>query len=164
MRPFATLAPLLVAFAGALGSGCNAGATTAAADERSHDFIKLDPSSPRLNYVKVEVAEESDVAPSIQLTGRVSFDEDHTQRVASPINGRVTKVLAQLGESVKAGQPLVELVSAQAAGMQAEAQKAEQDLSVAEKALERAKTLRVEGAISDKDAAQIEADFKKAKA
>jgi cobalt-zinc-cadmium efflux system membrane fusion protein len=84
--------------------------------------------------------------------------------VASPFDGRVTKILAQLGENVKAGQSLVELVSAQAAGMQAEAQKAEQDLSVAEKALERSKALRLEGAISDKDAAQIEADFKKAKA
>jgi cobalt-zinc-cadmium efflux system membrane fusion protein len=144
--------------------GCNGRESPAAAEERSRDFIHLDPSSPRLNYIKVEVAEETEVAPSIQLTGRVGFDEDHTQRVASPIDGRVSKILVQLGESVKGGQPLVQLVSAQAAGMQAEAQKAEQDLSVAEKALERAKALRLEGAISDKDAAQIEADFKKAQA
>jgi membrane fusion protein, heavy metal efflux system len=145
-------------------SGCNARATTAAAEERSRDFIRLDPSSPRLNYIKVEVAEEADVAPSVQLTGRVAFDEDHTQRVASPIDGRVTKILVQLGERVKDGQALVELTSAQAAGLQAEAQKSEQDLSVAEKALERAGKLRLEGAISDKEAAQIEADYKKAKA
>src|SRR5262245_28979444 len=145
MKPFDTLAlPLFVA----LCLGCNARATPAAAEERSRDFIRLDPASPRLNYVKVEVAEETDVAPSVQLTGRVGFDEDHTQRVASPIDGRVSRILVQLGDSVKIGQPLVELVSAQAAGMQAEAQKAEQDLSVAEKALERAKTLRLEGAIS----------------
>jgi cobalt-zinc-cadmium efflux system membrane fusion protein len=161
MKPFDALAvPLLLT----LCLGCNARATPAAAEERSRDFIRLDPSSPRLNYVKVEVAEETEAAPSIQLTGRVGFDEDHTQRVASPIDGRVTKILVQLGESVKVGQPLVELVSVQASGMQAEAQKAQQDLSVAEKALERAKTLRVQGAISDKDAAQIEADFKKAQA
>jgi membrane fusion protein, heavy metal efflux system len=162
MKPLFHLGPILLLTAA--GLGCNARATPAAAEDRSREFIRLDPSSPRLNYVKVEVAEETDVAPSIQLTGRVSFDEDHTQRVASPFDGRVTKILAQLGENVKAGQSLVELVSAQAAGMQAEAQKAEQDLSVAEKALERSKALRLEGAISDKDAAQIEADFKKAKA
>ncbi len=163
MRPFDALVPVLFLAAVGIG-GCNAKATPASAEERSRDFIRLDPSSPHLNYVKVEVAEEADVAPSVQLTGRVSFDEDHTQRVASPIDGRVTKVLVQLGESVKAGQPLVQLVSAQAAGMQAEAQKAAQDLSVAEKAVERAKKLRLEGAISDKDAAQIEADYQKAKA
>ena len=148
----------------AASAGCNARATPTPPEERSRDFIRLDPSSPRLNYIKVEVAEEADVAPNVQLTGRVTFDEDHTQRVASPIDGRVTKILVQLGDGVKNGQALVELVSAQAAGLQAEAQKAEQDLTVAEKALERASKLRVEGAISDKDAAQIEADFKKARA
>src|SRR5579859_1548878 len=138
--------------------GCNARATPATPEEKSRDFIHLDPASPRLAYIKVEVAEEADVAPNVQLTGRVAFDEDHTQRVASPIDGRVTKMLAQLGDSVKDGQPLVELVSAQAATMQAEAQKSAQDLSVAEKALERANKLRLEGAISDKEAAQVEAD------
>jgi cobalt-zinc-cadmium efflux system membrane fusion protein len=158
---FITICPILLALA---TFGCNGTPAPAAAEERSRDFIRLDPASPRLNYVKVDVAEETDVAPSIQLTGRVGFDEDHTQRVASPIDGRVTKILVQLGQAVKAGQPLVELVSAQAASLQADVQKADQDLSVAEKALERAKTLRLEGAISDKDAAQIEADYKKAKA
>jgi cobalt-zinc-cadmium efflux system membrane fusion protein len=155
--------PAILLVVGA-SAGCNARATPAAPEERSRDFIRLDPSSPRLNFIKVEVAEEADVAPSVQLTGRVSFDEDHTQRVSSPIDGRVTKILVQLGESVKSGQPLLELVSAQAAGMKAEAEKAAQDLSVAEKAVERAKKLRLEGAISDKDAAQIEADYEKAKA
>ena len=57
-------------------AGCNARETPAAAEERRRDFIRLDPSSPRLNYIKVEVAEEADVAPSVQLTGRVAFDED----------------------------------------------------------------------------------------
>jgi cobalt-zinc-cadmium efflux system membrane fusion protein len=84
--------------------------------------------------------------------------------VSSPIDGRVTKILVQPGDGVKDGQPLVELVSAQAAAIEAEAQKGEQDLSVAEKAVERANKLRVEGAISDKEAAQVEADYKKAKA
>jgi cobalt-zinc-cadmium efflux system membrane fusion protein len=157
---FAVVLSLLSAWA----AGCNARAAPATPEEKSRDFIHLDPASPRLSYIKVDVAEEADVAPNVQLTGRVAFDEDHTQRVSSPIDGRVTKILVQLGDGVKDGQPLVELVSAQAAAMQAEAQKATQDLSVAEKALERANKLRVEGAISDKEAAQVEADYKKATA
>jgi cobalt-zinc-cadmium efflux system membrane fusion protein len=148
----------------ACASGCRAGAATVSVEERSHDFIRLDPGNPKLSYVKVEVAEETDVAPQAELTGRVAFDEDHTQRVASPIDGRITKILIQLGDTVKDGQPLLELTSAQLAGLQAESAKAEQDLSVAQKAVERAGKLKVEGAISDKDAAQIEADLKKARA
>jgi len=147
-----------------LVSGCNATATPAPAEEHNRDFIRLDPGSPRLNYLKIETVQETQDVPSIQVTARVAFDEDHTQRVASPVDGRVTKILVQLGETVKKGQSLVELTSGQVAGIQADAQKVEQDLAVAEKAVERAHKLKQEGAISDKEAAQIEADFKKATA
>jgi cobalt-zinc-cadmium efflux system membrane fusion protein len=149
----------------ALAAGaCNASATPVGTQERNRDFIRLDPNNPRLNFIKVEVAQESDVAPSVHLTGRIAFDEDHTQRVSSPIDGRVTKILVQLGENVKAGAGLVELSSPHAAALQAEAQKVEQDRSVAEKAVARVNKLKVEGAISDKEASQAEADFKKATA
>jgi multidrug efflux pump subunit AcrA (membrane-fusion protein) len=76
-------------------AGCNARATPASAEERARDFIRLDPGNPRLNYVKVEV-QGNRCRSSVQLTGRVSFDE-RPQRVASPIDGRVTKILVQLG-------------------------------------------------------------------
>jgi len=145
-------------------AGCNALATPPVPEEHARDFIRLDPKSPRLAYVKVEVVQESSVAPNVQLTGRVGFDEDHTQRVASPIDGRATKILVQLGDKVTNGQALVELTSAQVAALEADSAKSEQDLAVAEKALDRASKLRAEGAISDKESAQIEADFKKAKA
>lgn len=145
-------------------SGCKALATGSDAVDHSRDSIRLDPDNPQLKYIKVEVAENTDAAPSIRLTGRVTFDEEHTQRVASPIDGRVTKVLVQLGDTVKRDQPLVQMSSARAAELQADAQKAQQDLSIAEKALDRTAKLKVEGAISDKEAAQVEADFRKAKA
>src|SRR5260370_6470641 len=147
---------LFTIWAGA--AGCTACATAVPPEERSRDFIHLDPSSPRLAYIKVEVTEEADVAPNVQLTGRVTFDEDHTQRVSSPIDGRVTKILVQPGDGVKDGQALVELVSAQAAAIEAEAQKGEQGLSVRVEAVERADNLRVEAASSAKQAAPGAAD------
>jgi cobalt-zinc-cadmium efflux system membrane fusion protein len=154
-------APLVVA---ALALGCNAAATPAETPEHNRDFIRLDPGNPRLNYVKVEVVEQSNAASAIHLTGRIAFDEDHTQRVASPIDGRVARVLVQLGERVRQGQSLVELWSAHVAEIHAEAQKAEQDLTVAEKSVSRCHKLKEDGAISDKDVAQSEADYEKAKA
>ena len=145
-------------------AGCKVAATPAEASEHSRDFIQLDPKNPKLNFIKVEVVEESDAAPSVHLTGRVTFDEDHTQRIASPIDGRVTQVLVALGDTVKRDQSVVLLSSGRAAEMTADAQKTEQDLSLAQKSLERATKLKQEGAISDKDVAQVEADYKKAKA
>jgi len=157
-----SLAVLLLAMSVELG--CKASANGLDSAGHSRDFIRLDPDNPQLNYIKVEVAQETDAAPSVRLTGRVTFDEDHTQRVASPVDGRVTKILVQLGDTVKRDQPLVQLSSAHAAELQAEAQKVQQDLSITEKAVDRAAKLKLEGAISDKEAAQVEADFKKAKA
>ncbi len=153
----------IVALALAVGA-CNRADATAESDVRNRDFIRLDPGNPRLSYINVEVAEETDAASNVSFTGRVTFDEDHTQRVASPIDGRVTKVLAQLGDSVKKSQALLELTSPHVAELQAEAQKSQQDLSVAEKAVSRTQQLRQEGAVSDKEAAQVQADFMKAMA
>ena len=47
--------------------------------------------------------------------------------------------------------------------LQSEAQKAISDLGVAQKAIERVTKLAADGAVSEKEAAQADSDFKKAK-
>jgi membrane fusion protein, heavy metal efflux system len=149
-----------------VSSGCNRLAeepASAQASERSRDFVQLDPKSPRLDFIKVEVVKESDSGGKVTLPGRVGFDEDRTQRVASPIDGRVVGLLVKLGDKVKAGQPLLELSSPHVGQIQSDAQKALTDLSVAEKGIERLHKLQGIGAASEKEVAQAEGDFKKAK-
>jgi cobalt-zinc-cadmium efflux system membrane fusion protein len=153
--------PILVAAA----AGCSSGSTPAPAQAADHkDYLTLEANSPSLAYIKVEEVKESDAGTGITLTGRVAFNEDHTQRVASPIDGRATAILVHPGDRVHAGQALIELSSPHVGELQANAQKAQQDLSVAQKGIDRAHKLREDGAISDKEVAQAEADFKKAKA
>jgi cobalt-zinc-cadmium efflux system membrane fusion protein len=149
-----------------LATGCKGlaeEATAAQPNERSRDFVRLDPKSPRLDFIKVEVVKESDGGGKITLPGRVSFDEEHTQRVASPIDGRAIGILVKLGDKVRAGQPLVQLSSPHVGEIQSNAQKAMTDLTVAEKGIERIHKLQGIGAASDKEVAQAEGDFKKAK-
>ena len=126
---------LVALLAWALGTtGCNHlpdEPAAAQASERSRDFVRLDPKSPRLDFIKVEVVKESDSGGKITLPGRVAFDEDRTQRVASPIDGRAVGILVKLGDQVRAGQPLVQLSSAHVGEIQADAQKALSDLGVA---------------------------------
>jgi len=107
---------------------------------------------------------ESDAPSRISLPGKVSVDEDRTQRVASPIDGRAVTLMVKPGDHVRAGQPLLELSSPQAGVVQADAAKASEDLSVAERAMNRAHRLKADGAISEREVAQVEADFKKSKA
>ncbi len=145
------------------GSACSTKSAPAMAAERSHDSIELKPGNPRLQFIKTEVVKETDAAPVVRLTGKVTFDEDHTQRVASPIDGRASRILIELGDRVRAGQALMELTSPHVSELQADSQKALQDLDLATKALDRASKLKQEGAVSEKEAAQAEADYRKAK-
>ena len=75
---------LLVSTWCVFASACSAKVEPAAVAEASHDSIRLDPGSAHLNFVKIDTVELSDAAPSVRLTGKVGFDEDHTaaRRVA----------------------------------------------------------------------------------
>jgi cobalt-zinc-cadmium efflux system membrane fusion protein len=129
--------------------------------EASHS-TRLVPGSPRAKFVKVETVQESLASALVALTGRVAFDEEHTQRVATPIDGRVTALLVKPGDQVKVGQALLELSSPTVGQLQADALKAQQDLGLAQKAQERGRKLMADGAISTKELNQIEADLRKA--
>ncbi len=129
----------------------------------SRESITLDKNSPRMQFIKIETAQEGEVGDTVTFPGRVAFDEDHTQRLATPVDGRVIALLVKAGDKVKIGQPLVRLSSPQIGELQAEAQKGLQDLAIAQKTVERAHKLKVEGAISEKEVMQAEADVIKAK-
>lgn len=144
-------------------SACSSKTTPAMAAELPPGTIQLEPGNARLQFIKVETARVTDAAPVVRLTGKVSFDEDHTQRVASPIDGRVSRILIELGDKVRAGQALIELTSPRVSELQADSQKALQDLNLATKGLERANKLKQDGAVSEKEAAQAQADFRKSK-
>jgi cobalt-zinc-cadmium efflux system membrane fusion protein len=145
------------------GRGEEGGDKSEGAGEGVKDFVRYKPGSAPLDFIKVEAVTETAGATSVSLPGRVSFDEDHTQRVASPIDGRAVSLLVKLGDKVRAGQALIELSSPNVGQLQADAQKAMSDLALAEKAMERVHKLQAEGAVAEKDVAQAETDFRKAK-
>lgn len=126
--------------------------------------IHLDAGAPQLKYLKIEVVGESGETAVLNLTGKVAFDENHTQRVASPIDGRATRVHVEQGDRVKAGQVLVELSSPSIGQLQADVRKAEQDVALTGKSLNRVRGLLDAGAVPGKELAQAEADHEKARA
>jgi cobalt-zinc-cadmium efflux system membrane fusion protein len=135
----------------------------ASGQETTADFIRYPPGKAPLGFIKIETVKESDAATAVPLPGRVAFDEDRTQRVASPIDGRAVRILVKLGDTVRAGQPLIQLWSPNVGQLQADAQKAFSDLSLSEKSLERVHKLQADGAISEKEVAQVESDSRKAR-
>lgn len=115
------------------------------------------------DHIKVETVTEDEAPVYITTTGRVGVDEDRTQHIAAPVNGRVQAVLVRLGDKVRPGQAVVELASTDVAQLQADVKKAQQDLDVASKSLARAKRLHGDGAVADREVLQAQADFAKAR-
>jgi cobalt-zinc-cadmium efflux system membrane fusion protein len=112
----------------------------------------------------VSKAAEVATEDMLHLSGRVVWDETQTVRIYAPLGGRITKLVAEPGQKVKAGDALAILTSPDFGEAQAEAAKANADFAVAEKAIERARQLSGAGVIADKDLQQSEADFARAAA
>ncbi len=156
---------VLLILAASSVAGCSkpAAAESGEGASQKSDSLKLEPGSPRMKFIKVETLEDSNAAAVVTLTGRVAFDEEHTQRVSSPLDGRATSLLVKPGDKVKVGQSLIELSSPQVAQFQSDVQRANQDADIAQRTVDRAHKLRGDGAVSEKDLAQAEADLNKAK-
>lgn len=68
-----------------------------------------DPASEKARRVDVEPVQRVDVRRTIELVGTLAAAEEVT--VASEVDGRVVRILADLGDAVRLNQPLVELDS-----------------------------------------------------
>ncbi len=123
-------------------------------------FPKGSPASARLAVEKVEAPIERDLV----LPARLTWDEDRTVRVFPPFAGRVTRLVAKVGDHVAAGAPLAEMMSPDFGQAQADARKAQADLALATQALDRQKELNAHGVTSAKDLQQATADFARARA
>ena len=90
------------------------------------------------------------------VTGRLYWNEETTVGVFTPVAGRVTKILVDLGHSIKVGQPLAEIDSPDFAQALATTRTAVGNLAAADKAYSRSKELLEHGsaAVKDVEAAQ----------
>ena len=123
-------------------------------------FSKGSSAVARLAVEKVEEPIERDLV----LPARLTWDEEHTVRVFPPFAGRVTRLVAKVGDHVAVGQPLAEMMSPDFGQAQADARKAQADLALATQALERQKELHEHGVTSAKDLQQATADHARARA
>ena len=126
--------------------------------------LRFPQGAPQLSFIKVEKVELLPEPLLDPLSARVAYDENHTVRIASPIAGRVTKILVQPGDTVSAGQPLVEIDSPDFAQAAADVAKARADLQLKEKAYSRSKELYEAEVIARKEFENAESDLAQSKA
>jgi len=128
------------------------------------DSLRYEPGSGQLSAIKVQEVRVFPVPLAEPLNGRVTFNENVTARVSSPISGRVVTLSAQIGDSVKAGETLAVLDSPDLAAAVADLSKAKADEQRKKPALERARALFDAGVFARKDLESAEADERQARA
>lgn len=141
-----------------------AAAKSASAVKTAADRLHYPPGAPQLAFLDIQQAAQMPLPVLDPLPARIAYDEDATVRVASPITGRVLRILVQAGDTVTAGQPLAELDAPDFAAAQADLHKAEADLGVKRAALARARTLHEAGVIATKDFEAAQGDARMAEA
>lgn len=99
---------------------------------------------------------------TVELPARIVWNEERTQRIYPAFAGRVMAIRADVGQAVKPGSVLVNLASPDFGSAQADTAKAQSDLRLSQKTLQRQRELLDAGIIARKDFDQAEADASRA--
>lgn len=111
-----------------------------------HSVVLSDASA---SYVRVEPARTASAARTRAFAGHVTFDERLVARIGPAVGGRVSAVSVVRGDDVKKGDILMKIYAPDVASAQAQLTQAKTQRALAERAAERARTLKREGAGSD---------------
>jgi len=150
---------LLLALAGC-GSGQQATPTPNSNAPSSADVTI--PAGSR--GIETTAAQSQPIVITIAAPARIVPDPARVIHVFPPAGGRIVTVTVHAGDLVRKGQVLATLESSDAAGALADYQKAQTDLTLKQKALQRSQDLKDHGALSDRELQQAQADFSMAQA
>lgn len=135
-----------------------------ASSQLNNRELRFAPGSPQLSFIKVEGVQALPEPLLDPLNARVAYDENYTARVSSPIAGRVTRISAQPGDHVAAGQSLMSIDSPELAAASADFAKSNADSQQKQRAYARANELYQAGVIARKDFEMTESDLRQAEA
>lgn len=124
--------------------------------------LQLPEHAPQRAFIQLETA-RTQAEPLLEpLPARISYDENRTVRLSTPLAGRITGPLAQPGNKVRAGQVLATVESPDYANLQAEATKAQADLQVRQQAWQRTQQLYQAGVVAQKEAELSKSEYTQA--
>jgi membrane fusion protein, heavy metal efflux system len=136
-----------------------------AADKVDPDLVVVDPAALREGRIALSKVKQDRLPDVLSVTGRIGVNENQTARVGAVTQGRVVRVLANVGDSVQRGQLLAEMHSHEAHDVRAELTKGRaeldrrrSDLQFASKVRDRAARLHNLKAASLEQLQRAEAD------
>jgi cobalt-zinc-cadmium efflux system membrane fusion protein len=131
---------------------------------KSGDNIRITTEQMRqLSIVPVEIFLFRVQRPAI---GQIAFNEDASTVVLSPFSGRVTRLIAKIGDDVKRGDPLFEIDSPEVVHAQTDLiaaiqglGKAKSQLALAKRVLDRQTSLLADRATAQREVDQAQNDY-----
>lgn len=121
------------------------------------DAVTLTPNAPQWQSLKLGEALPAKAGWTDTFPARFRVNEAKAARIGTPLAGRVTRVLVELGDPVKAGDPLFSIASSDVAALRSEQQRAQVELSVAKERYARVQAMVDARAVPGKDALESEA-------
>lgn len=142
------------------------GASPAATGKEHADQKGLKLSAEEINVAGIKVAplQEQEVNEQIAVTATIQANQNKLARVAPRVPGKITKVMANLGDKVKQGQALALVDSIEVGEAQSAYAQAASEYALAKANLDRAEKLYADQIIPQKDYLRSRAESEKAKA
>ncbi len=136
------LAALVLAGCGKQGAGpatAQAPASAASAPAADPNVVRVQASMA--HHFKVGEVPLAEIATVQEVVGRIDANEKLVTRIGAGVTGRITQVLAEVGEPVRPGQTLARIASPELTTAQLAYLRANSQASLAERAVERARQL-----------------------
>jgi len=134
-------------------AACNSGApkTAEAANPNSGGSLLFTVPAEQMSHVQVVTVQPTTLRRILRLSGAVAFNAFRTTPVITQVSGPVTRIVAQPGEVVGKGQPMLYLASPDYSQLRANYLKARDAFDLADKNCARSKDLYAHNAIAERD-------------
>ncbi len=141
---------ITLAVVAAAGCGSKDAAVAATPSAGPNEVVLTKDQAAQMKIV-VEKVDLQDVDDTVLASGKVAFDDQKVLHVFSPVTGKAIKVVAELGNHVAKGDPLVVIESPDVGQMTSDVGKAVANLRAAETNYQRMKELLALKAVAQLD-------------
>ncbi|WEE79363.1 efflux RND transporter periplasmic adaptor subunit [Comamonas testosteroni] len=140
-------------------------AAVPAADTKAElDPMEVVVSAAMATNFKTAAVTQAEVASVQEVAGRIEANERKVTRIGAAVTGRVTEVLAETGDRVKAGQTLARVASPELTTAQLAYMRASATATLAERSVERARQLIAADVIGSAELLRRESEVQIARA
>lgn len=114
--------------------------------------------------IHIDTVKTTGILGNLNLTGKVTFNEDKVIKIFPPVAGVATEVRAELGDYVEKGKVLAVIRSSDIASYEQQRIAAEANLQIAKKNLDASEDMHTSGVSSEKDLITAQREYAKAEA